>query len=187
MGIAKNSKNMQRSTNKATREKFFMSTISQRAGTSLSATIEALALKQFNFIDTVPLQTINFHFSVIIHHLYLLKLHLFPKVKIFMLELQKCQNKVFCSANDGKVFGHKRKKKCYIFIGGKYHFFSWCRNIGVILVGHWIKAICNLVMESSGRTLQNWEVWPVTFCSVKTSQECKDLTKVVLKLGSSAH
>lgn len=42
-------------------------------------------------------------------------------------------------------------------------------------------------MESSGRTLQNWEVWPVTFCSVKTSQECKDLTKVVLKLGSSAH
>lgn len=41
-------------------------------------------------------------------------------------------------------------------------------------------------MESSGRTLQNWEVWPVTFCSVKT-KECEDLTKVVLKLGSSAH
>lgn len=116
MGIAKNSTNMQRSTNKATREKFFMSTISQRAGTSLSATIEALALKQFNFIDTVPLQTINFHFSVIIHHLYLLKLHLFPKVKIFMLELQKFQNKVFCSANDGIVFGHKRKKMLYLHI-----------------------------------------------------------------------
>lgn len=110
MGIAKKSTNMQRSTNKATRERFFMSTVFLHAGTSQSATIDALTLKQFNFIDTVFYYKLLISTSVQLSIIYLCKLHLFPKVKTSMLVLQKFQNKVFCSANDGIVFGHKKKK-----------------------------------------------------------------------------
>lgn len=67
---------MQRSTNKAIRERFFMSTVFQHAGTSLSARIDALTLKQFNFIDTMFYYKLLISTSVQLSIIYLCKLHL---------------------------------------------------------------------------------------------------------------
>lgn len=66
---------------------------------------------------------------------------------------------------------------------GKYHFFSWHKNTTVTSAGNRGRAICNLVMESFRRILQNWKVGLAALFSVKTSGEYKKHLKLVVLIN----